>query len=375
MEHLRGPFRLWLSALVAVPLLSAVSGWLFFGFTGDARSALARRIRDRTRSLLLPLAGLGAVWVQTELQSREGTEWDVPVQGYDRDGNPTLLFPDGQGGLVQARTPDGVSIAPRTREINTGTEMITVDQGGQVVSRRPIDVAVSGSETGALVASFPILGAKDDGTLLVDLTATFSGDIPAVTGRMVVARTGGIVAAVDPGKSYIERVRVHGDVLNIRSHLTYLAGYPAAPAAGPQPVSVVLGHSLMFLPEKPMAVRPYDIRVGYFPNEYSEFESARGIIYLRYGRPDDLIHVEDDPSAPHGERCAAARDRRAALPRPPARFRITVAGVRRLAARRAGLPRPRQHHDHAGLHAAGLRPPLQGLRRGPPACQTEVTGT
>lgn len=28
------------------------------------------------------------------------------------------------------------------------------------------------------------------------------------------------------------------------------------------------------------------------------FESARGIIYLRYGRPDDLIHVEDDPSAP-----------------------------------------------------------------------------
>ncbi len=28
------------------------------------------------------------------------------------------------------------------------------------------------------------------------------------------------------------------------------------------------------------------------------FESARGIVYLRYGRPDDLVHVEDDPSAP-----------------------------------------------------------------------------
>ncbi|MCC7504102.1 MAG: GWxTD domain-containing protein [Saprospiraceae bacterium] len=28
------------------------------------------------------------------------------------------------------------------------------------------------------------------------------------------------------------------------------------------------------------------------------FETARGVIYLRYGRPDDLIHVEDDPSAP-----------------------------------------------------------------------------
>lgn len=41
-----------------------------------------RRLIDAL-ALLLPLAGLGAVWVQTELQSREGTEWDVPVQGYD----------------------------------------------------------------------------------------------------------------------------------------------------------------------------------------------------------------------------------------------------------------------------------------------------
>lgn len=41
-----------------------------------------RRLIDAL-ALLLPLAGLGAVWVQTELQSRQGTEWDVPVQGYD----------------------------------------------------------------------------------------------------------------------------------------------------------------------------------------------------------------------------------------------------------------------------------------------------
>lgn len=57
---------------------------------------------------------------------------------------------------------------------------------------RPIDVAISNSETGLLVASFPIPGAKGDGASLVDLTATFSGDLPAVTCRMVVARTGGV---------------------------------------------------------------------------------------------------------------------------------------------------------------------------------------
>lgn len=163
---------------------------------------------------------------------------------------------------------------------------------------RPIELAVAGAETGALIASFPILGAKDDGTLLVDLTGTFSGDIPAVTGRGFVARTGGMVAAVDPAKSYIQRVRVNGDALNIRTHLTYLAAYPAAPAAGPQPVSVVLGHSLVFLPETPMAGRPTDPRVGYFPNEYTEFESARGVAQTRQAVISRFRLEKANPAAP-----------------------------------------------------------------------------
>ena len=41
----------------AVPLLSAVSGWLFFGFDGgDARAAVAARLRKRAGSLLAPMA-------------------------------------------------------------------------------------------------------------------------------------------------------------------------------------------------------------------------------------------------------------------------------------------------------------------------------
>lgn len=64
-----------------------------------------------------------------------------PVTGYDKEGNLVVMFPDGRGGLTQARMPEGVSVAPKTREINTGTEMLTVDQGGNVVARRPIDIA------------------------------------------------------------------------------------------------------------------------------------------------------------------------------------------------------------------------------------------
>jgi hypothetical protein len=53
--------------------------------------------------------------------------------------------------------------------------------------------------------------------------------------------------------------------------------WPAAQADGPRPVSVVLGHSIVFLPEKPMAARPADPRVGYFTSEYTAFEPGTGV--------------------------------------------------------------------------------------------------
>jgi len=141
---------------------------------------------------------------------------------------------------------------------------------------RPIDVALGSMETGALIASFPIVATLADGRLVLDVTATFSNDIPAATGRMFAAQAGVIPAAVDPGKSYIERVRVRGDGLNIRSHITYLAGLPALPIVGPQHVSLVLGHSLVFLPDKPMAGRPTDPRVGHFNTRFMQFEADSG---------------------------------------------------------------------------------------------------
>ena len=141
---------------------------------------------------------------------------------------------------------------------------------------RPIDVALSSSETGSLIASFPIVGSLPDGAVVLDVTATFSNDIAAATGRTILAKVGAVAAAVDPSKSYIDGVRVRGDALNVRSHITFLAGLKADPSAGPQPVSVVLGHSIVFLPEKPMAARPADPRVGFFSNDYTEFEAERG---------------------------------------------------------------------------------------------------
>lgn len=142
--------------------------------------------------------------------------------------------------------------------------------------RRPIEVAVSGGQAGPLIASFPVVAEGADGSIAIDITGTFSNDIAAATGRLMVARGGMVPAAVDPTKSYIQRVRTRGDVLNVRSHITYLAVLPALQAVGPQPVSMVLGHSIVFLPDSPMAGRPTDPRIGHFSVDYTQFETAAG---------------------------------------------------------------------------------------------------
>jgi hypothetical protein len=141
---------------------------------------------------------------------------------------------------------------------------------------RPIEVALDTLNTGPLIASFAIKASQPDGSVLIDLTPAFSNDIPAATGRMVAARLGVLPAAVDPVRSYIDRVRVTDRSLNIRSHITYLVAVPGQPALGPQMVSVVLGHSLVFLPDQPMRGREADPRVGYFSTRFQQFDTPGG---------------------------------------------------------------------------------------------------
>lgn len=176
-----------------------------------------------------------------------------------RSGNP----PDEIPGREQPAEPP----APAPAETLAAAE----------VALRPIDRALGSLETGALIAALPILATQADGSMVVDLTAAFSGEIAAATPRPFLASAGWVPVALDPGRSYIERVRVRGENLNVRSHLTFVAANGALPTAGPQPVSIVVGHSLVLLPEKPMAKRAADPRVGFFSSSYVEYEADSGM--------------------------------------------------------------------------------------------------
>lgn len=88
----------------AVPLLSAVSGWLFFGFRdGDARGAIAARLRKRAGSLLLPLVAwnLLAILVAYALWRVAPTSGLIGQLGFDAANASLFSVIDGVFGITR----------------------------------------------------------------------------------------------------------------------------------------------------------------------------------------------------------------------------------------------------------------------------------
>ena len=157
-----------------------------------------------------------------------------------------------------------------------GSERIPGSPDPNPFPERPIDVALNTLQAAPAAAAFPVAAEAADGSVIIDVTAVFSRDIASLTARDFVFLTGMVPATVDPARSYIERVSATSRSLNIRSHLTFLASNPQNPVTGVRPVSIVIGHSFLFLPEKPMAWRKADPRIGYFTSKFVEYESDTG---------------------------------------------------------------------------------------------------
>lgn len=127
----------------------------------------------------------------------------------------------------------------------------------------PIAIAVRRANEPPVAAVLPVVAAGDDGSVLVDITTLFSNDIDFMSARSQVVKAGLVPAQVNPAASYITSVRVFSENFNVRTHLTFLAKSKDANAP-PRNVSMRVGHSVVMLPEKPMASRQFDPRVGYF---------------------------------------------------------------------------------------------------------------
>jgi hypothetical protein len=171
----------------------------------------------------------------------------------------------------------GQSVADRVvrwEQFNTRVFLKLVNYDLVADPNTPIAQAVIDANQPAIVRSFPVLVSSPDGNPVIDVTSLFLSEVTEFSPRTNLGARG-----MDTTRSYLEKVVSFPENINAQVTQTYTAGAgdPTAGAArgraGMRGSSgtIVLFHSLVKLPEKPMMPRLYDSRVGYFTNSAFDF--------------------------------------------------------------------------------------------------------
>jgi hypothetical protein len=155
-------------------------------------------------------------------------------------------------------------------------------------STNAIFTAVNNSNLNAIAAAFPIAAyGRDSASVVVDVTEYFKGDNQVVSISPAAKRVFNL-SSLATDRSYIVHINTFPTNTEIRTVKTFnstpsfggaapspfpSARVPAATAAGA--VTIELNTSMILLPKTPMAIRYWDRRVGYFPENYTAFSDAQ----------------------------------------------------------------------------------------------------
>ena len=150
----------------------------------------------------------------------------------------------------------------------------------------PIAQAVKAANNDTIIRTFPVAAwAKDkkDGDPVIEVTALFTTDIPEFNMRQRLGAT-----TMDAQRSYVERISPYPQNIEAEASLTFTRQAPMpGQTATPQPViigggqmrpgsaTIVVHHSMVKLPEKPMMPRLFDERVGYFMTSQYDYGSEK----------------------------------------------------------------------------------------------------
>ncbi|MBC8754838.1 zinc-dependent metalloprotease [Kordia sp. YSTF-M3] len=127
----------------------------------------------------------------------------------------------------------------------------------------PVHEAVVNSNFEPILYAFPIKAfSKDSLNTVIDVTALFSKDVPAL-GMPSFRRRQYKISRLDDSRSYIDKLKSYPLNIESRHVKTYKAG--AAPSNNSVgSISVEMSNSMILLPKEPMKRRYFDERVGWF---------------------------------------------------------------------------------------------------------------
>jgi len=185
------------------------------------------------------------------------------IYGGELANQLTLQFEKGPSNNIFIRTITLISVADSTQEIYK---------------------AVSNSYLNPLAAAFDIKAlGKDSSSSIIDVTDFFKGDNQIVSINPNVKRRLNF-SGLAMDRSYVQSINTYPINTEIRTVKTFFANppmpgfnlspfpsanFPAASQAGA--VTFEMNTSLIILPAKPMEKRYWDVRVGYFPDDFTRY--------------------------------------------------------------------------------------------------------
>ena len=150
--------------------------------------------------------------------------------------------------------------------------------------KTPIATAVKAANNSSIIMTFPVAAFGKGETVVIEVTRLFTTDVFEMSAKQRLNAT-----MLDASRSYIERISPYPQ--NIEAEITHTyskmptpsgmssqmpSSSPLSSSMHPGSATVVLHHSMVKLPEKPMMPRLFDERVGYF-----------SVSQMDYGRDDE----------------------------------------------------------------------------------------
>ena len=202
----------------------------------------------------------------------------------------------GEGGLfggtmLRSYTEWGAPQIVEFRKIHNLVQLVALNETFRAQAGTPQARAVDASYSVSLIGSTPVASQPDAAShgLLVDASNLFLVDTLGMAIHLQQMFRQGY--GFDQRNSYFDSVRGSADevMFDVTAHYytqSIATSFPNAPPGAPQPTvpsfvpdarSLFLGlhYSLARLPEKPMATRPADPRVGYFTTTVADFSDDK----------------------------------------------------------------------------------------------------
>jgi hypothetical protein len=131
----------------------------------------------------------------------------------------------------------------------------------------------------AIIRAFPVEAYAANGDPVIDVTPLFTNDVPEFSARGAVGGRG-----MDATRTFLEQAVSFPQNINIEATMTYTTtpdtGAPDAAGGGRggrgggsrgPTATILVHHTMLKLPEKPMMPRLFDERVGYFTQSLTDY--------------------------------------------------------------------------------------------------------